>query len=89
MGKQREKQVGSGKIDGGSRGDGTGGGHIEALELFVKELLIEFGIKEDDISTKQKLELPGYYRSTKKWDLLVVSWQQLMIAVEFKSISGG
>ena len=39
-------------------------------------------INEDDIFTKKKLELPGYYRSTKKWDLLVVSREQLVMAVE-------
>ena len=50
--------------------------------------LIEFGIDASDIFTKQKLELPGYYRSTKKWDLLVVSRGQLVMAVEFKSIGG-
>jgi len=86
--KQREKQAEAGKIDAGTRGDVTGGGHMGALELLVKDLLIEFGIKESNIFTKQKLELPGYYRSTKKWDLLVVSRQQLVMAVEFKSIGG-
>jgi Restriction endonuclease XhoI len=86
--KQREKQAEAGKIDAGSRGDVTGGTHMGALELLVKELLIEFGIDERDIFTKTKLELPGYYRSTKKWDLLVVSRRQLVLAVEFKSIGG-
>lgn len=86
--KQREKQAEAGKIDAGSRGDVTGGGHMGALEMLVKELLIEFGIPERDIFTKQRLELPGYFRSTKKWDLLVVSRQQLVMAVEFKSIGG-
>ena len=86
--KQREKQAEAGKLDAGSRGDVSGGGHMGALELLVKELLIEFGINESDIFTKQKLELPGYYRSTKKWDLLVVSRQQLVMALEFKSIGG-
>ena len=57
--KQRQKQAEAGKIDAGSRGDVTGGGHMGALELLVKELLIEFGINESDIFTKQKLELPG------------------------------
>lgn len=84
--KQREKQAEAGKIDAGIRGDVTGGGHMGALELLVKDLLIEFGIKESDIFTKQKLELPGYFRSTKKWDLLVVSRHQLVMAIEFKSI---
>jgi hypothetical protein len=34
------------------------------------------------------LELPGYYRPEKKWDLLVVSGGQLVTAVEFKSQVG-
>ena len=86
--KQREKQAEAGKADAGNRGDVTGGGHMGALEVLVKDLLVEFGIKEDEIFTKQKLELPGYYRSTKKWDLLVVSRGQLVAAIEFKSIGG-
>ena len=85
---QREKQAEAGKIDAGSRGDVTGGGHMGALELLVKDVLMEFGISEADIHTKQKLELPGYFRSTKKWDLLVVSRRQLVMALEFKSIGG-
>ena len=86
--RQRAKQSEAGKIDAGSRGDVTGGGHMGALELLVKDLLIELGIQERDIFTKQKLELPGYYRSSKKWDLLVVSKLQLVMAIEFKSIGG-
>jgi len=86
--KQREKQNEAGKIDAGSRGDVTGGGHMGALELLVKDLLIEFSVKQEDIFTKTRLELPGYFRSTKKWDLLVISRQQLVMALEFKSIGG-
>jgi Restriction endonuclease XhoI len=86
--KQRAKQAEAGKIDAGRRGDVTGGGHMGALELLVKDLLVEFGIDPADIFTKQRLELPGYFRSTKKWDLLVVSRGQLVMAIEFKSIGG-
>lgn len=86
--KQREKQAEAGKVDAGSRGDVTGGGHMGALEVLVKDLLFEFGIDEKDVFARTKLELPGYYRSTKKWDLLVVSRQQLVMALEFKSIGG-
>ena len=39
---QREKQAEAGKIDAGNRGDVTGGGHMGALELLVKDLLIDF-----------------------------------------------
>jgi hypothetical protein len=34
------------------------------------------------------LELPGYFRATKKWDLIVVSEGQLVLAMEFKSQAG-
>jgi hypothetical protein len=85
---QREKQAEAGKADAGNRGDVTGGGHMGALEVLVKDILIDHGIDEGDIFTKTGLELPGYFRSTKKWDLLVVSRQQLVMAIEFKSIGG-
>ncbi len=41
--RQREKQAEAGKIDAGSRGDVTGGGHMGAIELLVKDLLVDFG----------------------------------------------
>jgi hypothetical protein len=86
--KQREKQAEAGRADAGTRGDVTGGGHMGALEILVKDLLVEFGIEEQEVFTRTRLELPGYFRSTKKWDLLVVSRQQLVLAIEFKSIGG-
>ena len=41
-----------------------------------------------DIKVKSKLELPGYYRAEKKWDLLVISKGHLVAAIEFKSQAG-
>lgn len=40
------------------------------------------------VAAAPALELPGYYRPEKKWDLLVVSGDQLVMAVEFKSQVG-
>ncbi len=40
------------------------------------------------IRTLTALELPGYYRSEKAWDLIVVSHGQLVAAMEFKSQVG-
>jgi len=34
------------------------------------------------------LELPGYYRSEKKWDLIALSGGELVAAMEFKSQVG-
>ncbi len=59
-----------------------------ALEVLVSDLLIEAGLTQADIKTRTALELPGYFRPEKKWDLLVVSGTQLIAAIEFKSQVG-
>jgi len=86
--KNKEKQVKSGKIDAGTRGEVTGGTQMGALEVLVADILRDAGLKKLDIRTHTALELPGYFRATKKWDLIVVSEGQLVLAMEFKSQSG-
>jgi hypothetical protein len=92
---QLQKQIASGKVDAGTRGAVTGGGHMAALEALVVALLIEVGLDQADIKVKimgatplTPLELPGYYRPQKQWDVLVVANNQLIAAIEFKSQVG-
>jgi len=85
---QAAKQRDAGRSDAGSRGAVTGGGHISALETLVSDVLLDCGIPSTTIFRKSKLELPGYYRSEKQWDLIVVSNDRLHIAIEFKSQVG-
>lgn len=87
-GKNKEKQVASGKIDAGTRGEVTGGTQMGGLEVLVADILCEAGLKRLDVRTRTALELPGYFRATKKWDLIVVSDGQLVLAMEFKSQAG-
>ncbi|MDP9359131.1 MAG: PaeR7I family type II restriction endonuclease [Chloroflexota bacterium] len=84
----QQKQVEGGRIDAGTRGAVTAGTHMGALEVLVVDLLEEAGLKRLDIRTRTGLELPGYYRPEKKWDLLVVAEGQLVTAIEFKSQVG-
>jgi hypothetical protein len=84
----REKQIESGRIDAGTRGEVTGGTQMGALEVLVADILCEAGLKRLDVRTRTALELPGYFRATKKWDLIVVSGGQLVLAMEFKSQAG-
>ncbi|MDR3676220.1 MAG: PaeR7I family type II restriction endonuclease [Acidobacteriota bacterium] len=84
----KEKQVNSGRIDAGTRGEVTGGAQMGALEALVADILCDAGLKRLDIRTRTALELPGYFRATKKWDLIVVSEGQLLLAMEFKSQAG-
>lgn len=86
---QATKQKNSGKADQGFRGAVTGGaqmnGFIEALE----ELARIAGVPEQAVYTKSRfLELPGYFRPTKEWDLLIVQEGVLLAAVEAKSQIG-
>ena len=86
--KNKAKQVESGKIDAGTRGEVTGGTQMGALEVLVSDILCEAGLKRLDVRTRTSLELPGYFRATKKWDLIVISEDQLILAMEFKSQAG-
>lgn len=83
-----QKQIEAGKVDAGTRGSVTSGGHMSAIEALVVDLLEEAGLDRADVKTKIQLELPGYYRPEKRWDLLVVSGGQLVAALEFKSQAG-
>jgi hypothetical protein len=75
-------------IDQGTRGAVTGGkqldGFIELLALIAKDL----GIPESCIHTRRNF-LPGFFRPSKNWDLVIISPNQnLIAAVEFKSQVG-
>ena len=86
---QRKKQQNAGAItDAGLRSAVTGGGQMAKLEELVCDILCEAGLLRDSIRTKTALELPGYFRPEKKWDLVVVAGGQLIAAMEFKSQAG-
>ncbi len=57
------------------------------IELLTN-LILESGVKKSCIFHAAYLELPGYFRPTKEWDLLVVKDEQLIIALESKSQVG-
>ncbi len=86
--RQQQKQVDGGRIDTGTRGAVTAGGQMGALEGLIVDLLEEAGLDRLDVKIGTGLELPGYYRPEKKWDLLVVSEGRLVTAIEFKSHIG-
>lgn len=86
--RQQKKQVEAGKIDAGTRGAVTGGTQMGALETLVADILVGAGLDPSHIRARTALSLPGYYRSEKKWDLLVVVGSQLLLAMEFKSQAG-
>jgi hypothetical protein len=54
----------------------------------VRAILLENGVQDVSVFVTAKLELPGYFRPTKKWDMLVVHDGRLLAAIEFKSQRG-
>jgi hypothetical protein len=86
--RQISRQVANDMRDQGSRGAVTGGKQLDGFLKVIKEILIENKVSENAIFTNQMLELPGYYRPSKKWDLLVVDEENLILALELKSQVG-
>lgn len=86
--RQADKQAAVGKVDAGSRGSVTGGAHLDALTELIRDAFIEQGFSSDAVRYRTGIEIPGYYRATKKWDLVVVDRQRLVAAVELKSHIG-
>lgn len=87
--RQAVKQQESGKGDQGLRGAVTGGAQMDGFISLFADLIVAAGMPEEDIYTKKRLlDLPGFFRPTKEWDLLVVSKGRLLVAIEGKSQVG-
>jgi hypothetical protein len=78
----------SGVRDAGLRSAVTGGKHLDGFVGLCRILLIEAGIVDAEVFHRQSLELPGYYRAEKCWDLVVVVDGTLLAAIEFKAQVG-
>lgn len=61
---------------------------MDGFVSFVRRLLIAGGCPSKSIHVDKRLELPGWFRAEKKWDLVVVHNGQLVAAIEFKSQIG-
>jgi hypothetical protein len=85
---QRRKQEADGKSDQGLRSAVTGGAQMDGFIDLFTELATQAGIPENCICRKKAVELPGYFRPTKEWDLLVVRERTLIAAIEAKSQVG-
>lgn len=85
---QFEKQHNNSQADYGSRSAVTGGKQLDGFINLIRTCLMESGINKNDIFINSALELPGYFRPTKQWDLLIVSNNTLVAAMELKSQIG-
>ena len=90
--KSQHKQQGSktGKKDAGTRGAVTGGKHADGFVQLIAAVCRDAGLPDTQIHAQQKKSrlLPGYYRPSKEWDLIVTSGKDLVAVVEVKSQVG-
>ena len=87
--KQSKKQGSeTGQRDAGLRTAVTGGKHLDGFVTLCRDLLIEAGIPQAEIHWQRSLELPGFYRAEKNWDLVAVVKGQLLAVIEFKAQVG-
>ncbi len=85
----RQKQIESGKIDQGERAGVTAGKNMDGFLALVRDIVGLNGLEQADIHLKQRLlTLPGYFRPTKLWDILVINDGRLIAAIELKSHVG-
>ena len=86
--RQHENQgASSGRKDAGARSAVTGGKHLDGFIGLFADLLSEAGLPDASIHTRTTT-LPGYFRPTKNWDLVVVVKDVLLAAIEFKAHVG-
>lgn len=78
----------SGTRDAGRRTAVTGGKQLDGFVGLVRDYLEETGIGKPDIYCERTIELPGWYRAEKQWDLLVIVDGCFVAAIEFKSQVG-
>lgn len=88
-GQQAKKQGGAtGRRDAGMRTAVTGGKHLDGFVQLCRDILIEAGLPEANVYWNSQLELPGYFRAEKNWDLLAVVDGHLLAVIEFKAQVG-
>lgn len=82
------RQASRGVYDQGARSQVTGGRHLDAVAEVVRDDLIAQGYVPERVYYKNGcLRLPGWFRPSKDWDLLAFDGEDLLGAVEFKSIN--
>jgi hypothetical protein len=86
----RQKQIEAGKIDAGNRGAVTGGKNMDGFVALMIDLIEANGLKDATVIREGRipLTLPGYFRPTKMWDMLVLRENRLVAALELKSQVG-
>jgi Restriction endonuclease XhoI len=85
----RQRQADLGKVDQGERSAVTSGKNMDGFLELIVALARANGLAQVEIHEKgAALTLPGFFRPTKLWDLLILHKGELIAAIELKSQVG-
>lgn len=85
---QAASQKERGVTDAGTRGQVTGGRHLDGFSKLIQNICLKAGFKKSEIFFDRGVPVPGYYRPQKNWDVVIMRDGKLIAAVELKSQSG-
>lgn len=85
---QSKKQQSGVDLDRGARSAVTGGKQMDGFIRLVRTLLLDAGVPDSCIAIDKRIEIPGWFRAEKQWDLVIVHQSELVAAIEFKSQIG-
>jgi len=84
-----QTQKASGKADQGERSGVTSGKNMDGFLKLIEAVVKANGLKNADIHLERRtLTLPGYFRPTKLWDMIIMNGNRLVAAIELKSHVG-
>ncbi len=75
-------------MDAGTRGRVTGGNHMDQFAAAISSIFVVEGIHPSYVHVGRGLTIPGYFRPTKDWDVVVSNGRELGALVELKSQVG-
>jgi hypothetical protein len=81
---QAEQQRIEGRLDTGTRGAVTGGQHLNQVALLIAQVFNDAGLPP----TSESRLLPGYYRASKNWDVVITYKGAIVAIIELKSQVG-
>jgi hypothetical protein len=83
------KQKELGRADQGERAGVTGGKNMDGFIALIQDVIRANGLTDAHMMMERRvLTLPGFFRPTKLWDLLIINHGRLVAALELKSQVG-
>lgn len=75
--------------DQGERGSVTSGKNMDGFLQLISKVVLDSGLTDADIRlNSQTVSLPGFFRPSKRWDILIIHQSKLIAAIELKSQVG-